>query len=94
MSVTEKRIMEIEKELKEIKKEIDEMINKMITDDEKYDSIDVYMIDEINEEIGECFILLELAKSYKNLYRRKEERLMNKLNAEREREKEVRTNDN
>ena len=88
MSVgTEKKPKLREEELKKIKEEVDEVMNKRMEDCEKYDSLDVVRIDEINEEIGEMYRILELKKNIKNLYKRKGERLMNKLNDERDIEK-------
>ena len=88
MSVgTEKKPKLREEELKKIKEEVDEVMNKRMEDCEKYDSLDVVRIDEINEEIGEMYRILELKKNIKNLYKRKGERLMDKLNDERDIEK-------
>ena len=88
MSVgTEKKPKIRETELKKLKEEVDEVMNKRMGDSEKYDIDDVIRIDEINEEIGEMYRILELKKNIKNLYKRKGERLMNKLNDERDIEK-------
>ena len=73
-----------EEELKKIKEEVDREMNKRICESEKYDSLDVMRMDEINEEIGEMYRILEVKKEIKNLYKRKGERLLHKLNVERD----------
>lgn len=90
MSVeSEKKPKLREEEMKKIKEEVNEVMNKRMGDCEKYSLEDVIRIDEINEEIGEMYRILEMKKQIKNLYKRKGERMMNKLNRERDIEKSL-----